>query len=62
VTERKLYGVTELAERVGITLDYAYALSNRGKLPRPDQTVGGGRTKLWYAETIDRWDENRRKK
>ena len=55
----RMLGMTEVSERTGIPLDTLYTMKNRGKLPPPDQVVGGGRTRLWTEATIDAWNEAR---
>lgn len=59
---REVLGMHEVAERTGIKIDTLYVMSTRGQLPEADQTVGKGRTKLWYPETIDEWNEKRSKR
>jgi len=55
-------GVNEVAERIGLKPSTVQVMSSRGQLPEPDLTVNAGTTKLWYAETIDEWNRDRRKR
>ena len=57
----RMLGVQEIAERTGLTVGTVQVYSSLGKLPPPDQTVNGGRTKLWTTATIDRWNQTRGK-
>ena len=59
MTTLEVMGVTEIAERLERDTGYVSVLIQRGKLPRPDATVGDGRTKVWRRSTIEKWiDDN----
>ena len=58
----RMLGVQEIAERTGLAVGTVQVYSSKGKLPPPDQTVNGGRTKLWTIATIDRWNHTRAKR
>ena len=55
----EMLGVAEIAERTGLSVGTVQVYSSRGQLPPPDQTVNGGRTKLWLVATIDEWNRTR---
>ncbi len=48
-------GIFEIAELLDKTTEQVSMMHHRKKLPPADGTVGGGRTKLWERETIERW-------
>ncbi|NIH98035.1 helix-turn-helix transcriptional regulator [Mycolicibacterium fluoranthenivorans] len=51
-------GVTEVAERTGLTVNTVKSYSKiPGRMPQPDVMIG--RVKGWLPETIDRWIERR---
>lgn len=52
MTEHYL-GITDVAERLGVTKPALYGL----RLPEPDVMVG--RTRGWRVETIDEWNAQR---
>jgi excisionase family DNA binding protein len=41
----------QVAEMIGMTTDYVYALSRRGRIP----TITFGRTRRYRREAIERW-------
>lgn len=53
MTQERVYGYTELAERLGIKVGTLRVQHSRGQLPEPDQRLAAG--PVWYAATIDRW-------
>jgi len=58
---KRLIGIGEVAELVGLAKATVYVYSSVGRLPDPDLIVNGGATKLWYVDTIKQWDSTRRK-
>ena len=48
-------GITEIAERLDTTREDVAMKHHRGKLPPHDDTINGGRTKIWHQETIEAW-------
>ncbi len=50
-----LMGLTEIAKLLDKTPEEVWMMHHRGKLPKHDETISGGRTKIWYRETIERW-------
>ena len=51
----QLMGIREIADRLGKTRKSVASLHHRGKLPPHDDTIGGGRTKVWNKDTIEEW-------
>ncbi|MDY5132272.1 transcriptional regulator [Actinotignum urinale] len=53
--------LTDLATRIGITLNTAKSYSAKGLLPPPDAHTGSGirAVRGWLPETIDEWNANR---
>lgn len=58
MTPRRVYGLSELAERLGISRRTAAVHHHRGKYPPPDDRLASG--PVWLAETIDRFLESRK--
>jgi hypothetical protein len=54
---RRVYGVAELADRLGIPRKTAAVHHSRGKYPPPDDHLACG--PVWLAETIDKWIRDR---
>ena len=52
-----LMGIQEIADRLDTTREDVYMKHHRGKLPPHDETINGGRTKIWNKDTIERWIE-----
>jgi predicted DNA-binding transcriptional regulator AlpA len=50
-------GLSQLAERVGISAVTAKSYMRDGRLPEPDATIG--RVRGWLPETIDDWQQQR---
>ena len=62
-----LHTVGMIGKRVGLGIDTVRVMSSRGDLPDPDLLLNTGEAfnrplKLWYAETIDEWNRDRRKR
>ena len=47
----RLLSAEEVAEMIGMTADYVYALSRRGAIP----TITFGRTRRYRREAIEQW-------
>jgi len=50
-----IMGIWEIGERIGKDRHATATLHQRGKLPKHDGVIGGGRTKVWRTSTIERW-------
>jgi len=50
-TSTRLLTAKEVADMIGMTADYVYALSRRGAIP----TITFGRTRRYRREAIDEW-------
>ena len=50
-TPRRLLSAEEVADMIGMTADYVYALSRRGAIP----TITFGRTRRYRREAIEEW-------
>ncbi len=50
---RRIYGLAELAQRIGISRTTATVWSSRQKLPVPDERLACG--PVWFAETVEKW-------
>lgn len=59
MTAPKFYGVTEIADAVGIPTSVLYVWKNRGKLPAPDAVLAMG--PVWTARTIEPWIRRERR-
>jgi excisionase family DNA binding protein len=51
VTDQALLTAEEVADLIGMTTDYVYALSRRGRIP----TITFGRTRRYRREAIEQW-------
>ena len=50
-----LMGLTEIATLLDKTPEDVWMMHHRGKLPKHDDAIGGGRIKIWKRSTIERW-------
>lgn len=50
---RKVYGITEIAQALGVKRQTVAQWHHRGKLPPADEELSMG--PVWFAETIEPW-------
>lgn len=57
MTKLELWGLEEVADALGISVNTAYAWRHRGKLPAPEWIVSG--RPIWRASKIRAWLKSR---
>ena len=54
-TTLELWGIEDLAEALGVSVNTAYVWNHRGKLPEPEWIVSG--RPIWRATKMRKWIE-----
>lgn len=54
----RLMGPTEIADRLGVSRQRVYILTNRYDFPRPRWELAMG--KIWWIEDVEAWIRERR--